>query len=44
LARLRSSEAEIKALEEQRDALLENFVAASEEALDALTPEDRHAL
>ena len=44
LSRLRSSEAEVRALEEQRDALLESYVAGSEEALDARTPEDRHAL
>jgi len=44
LARLRSSEAEIRAFEEQRDALLESYVAGSEEPLDARTPEDRHAL
>jgi site-specific DNA recombinase len=44
LARLRSSEAEIKALEEQRDALLESYVAGAEEALDARTPEERHTL
>jgi hypothetical protein len=44
LARLRSNEAEIRTLEEQRDALLESYVAGAEEALDARTPEDRHTL
>jgi hypothetical protein len=44
LAALRFREREIADLERARDALLESYAATSEEALDSLTPEDRHRL
>jgi site-specific DNA recombinase len=44
LASLRLREREIADLERDRDALLESYAGASEDALDALTPEQRHNL
>ncbi|HEX5974952.1 MAG TPA: hypothetical protein VFY57_07320 [Rubrobacteraceae bacterium] len=44
LASLRLREREIADLERDRDAVLESFAGASEDALDALTPEQRHNL
>jgi Spy/CpxP family protein refolding chaperone len=41
---LRHHEEEIAQLERDRDALLESYAGASEEALDSLTPEQRHNL
>jgi site-specific DNA recombinase len=44
LESLRLREQEIADLERDRDALLESYAGASEDALDALTPEQRHNL
>jgi site-specific DNA recombinase len=44
LASLRLREQEIADLESDRDALFESYAATSEEALDCLTPEERHHL
>ena len=44
LERLRHHEEEIARLERDRDAILETYAGASEEALDSLTPEQRHNL
>jgi hypothetical protein len=44
LASLRLREREIADLERDRDALLESYAGASEEALDSLTPKQRHNL
>jgi site-specific DNA recombinase len=44
LESLRLREREIADLERDRDALLESYAGASEEALDSLTPEQRHNL
>jgi site-specific DNA recombinase len=44
LASLRLREQEIADLERDRDALLESYAGVSEEALDSLTPEQRHNL
>jgi hypothetical protein len=44
LERLRHHEEEIARLERDRDAVLETYAGASEEALDSLTPEQRHNL
>jgi site-specific DNA recombinase len=42
LAELRSRVARVRELEADRDALLEHYVATAPEALDSLTPEERH--
>jgi site-specific DNA recombinase len=44
LESLRLREQDIADLERDRDALLETYAGASEEALDSLTPEQRHNL
>jgi hypothetical protein len=44
LASLRLREREIADLERDRDALLESYAGASEEALDSLMPKQRHNL
>jgi site-specific DNA recombinase len=44
LERLRGAQEEIARLERDRDALLASYEDASEEALDSLTPEERHNL
>jgi site-specific DNA recombinase len=44
LERLRHHEEEIARLERDRDAVLESYAGASDEALDSLTPEQRHNL
>jgi hypothetical protein len=44
LEALRHHEEEIAQLERDRDAALESYAGASEEALDRLTPERRHSL
>jgi hypothetical protein len=44
LTSLRLREREIADLERDRDALLESYAGASEDALDSLTPEQRHNL
>jgi site-specific DNA recombinase len=44
LESLRLREQDIADLEHDRDALLESYAGASEDALDALTPEQRHNL
>jgi hypothetical protein len=44
LASLRLREQEIADLESDRDAVLESYAGASEDALDSLTPEQRHNL
>jgi hypothetical protein len=44
LATLRSRQRSIEALEQDRDALLEHLAAIAPEALDSLTPEERHQL
>jgi hypothetical protein len=44
LESLRLREQEIADLERDRDTLLESYAGASEDALDALTPEQRHNL
>jgi hypothetical protein len=44
LESLRLREREIADLERDRDALLESYAGASEEALDSLMPEQRHNL
>jgi site-specific DNA recombinase len=44
LERLRHHEEEIARLERDRDAVLETYAGASEEALNSLTPEQRHNL
>jgi len=44
LEALRRHEEEIARLEEDRDAILEYYAGASSEALDTLTPEQRHNL
>ena len=44
LERLRHFEEEITQLERDKDAVLEAYAGASEEALDSLTPEQRHNL
>jgi hypothetical protein len=41
---VRLREREITDLERDRDALLDTYTGASEEALDLLTPEQRHNL
>jgi len=41
---LRHHEEEIAQLERDRDAVLESYAGASDEALDSLTPEQRHNL
>jgi site-specific DNA recombinase len=41
---LRCQEEEIAQLEQDRDTILESYAGASEEALDSLTPEQRHNL
>ncbi|MDP8948735.1 MAG: hypothetical protein M3N00_00595, partial [Actinomycetota bacterium] len=42
LAELRGRMARVRDLEADRDALLEHHVATAPEALDSLTPEERH--
>jgi site-specific DNA recombinase len=44
LEKLRHHEEEIAGLERDRDAVLESYAGASDEALDSLTPEQRHNL
>ncbi len=44
LEALRGHEEEIARLERDRDAVLESYAGASSEALDSLTPEQRHNL
>ena len=44
LEALRSYEEEIARMERDRDAVLESYAGASSEALDSLTPEQRHNL
>ena len=42
LATLRHRQEAIEAQERDRDALLEHYAAIAPEALDSLTPEERH--
>ena len=44
LATLRNRQEAIETLERDRDALLEHYAAIAPEALDSLTPEERHQL
>ena len=44
LQKLRHHEEEVAQLERERDAMLEGYAGASDEALDSLTPEQRHNL